>query len=251
MDVDEVADWIRTARQVAVLTGAGVSTASGIPDFRGPQGLWTRDPQAERRASIEVWLSEPDTRRDIWRARAADAHLQPRPNEAHAALADLERRGHLDVLVTQNTDGLHQDAGSDPGRVVEVHGTNRFTACLECGDRRPMPEVLARVADGDDDPRCDVCGGLLKAATISFGQSLDPRQLQRAHDAAIGCDVFLALGTSLTVHPVALLPRTALEADARLVIANAEPTPYDDLADVVVAEDLVDWLPRLADAVRP
>ncbi|MFA9430352.1 NAD-dependent deacetylase [Egicoccus sp. AB-alg2] len=251
MDVDEVAGWIRTARRVVALTGAGVSTASGIPDYRGPQGVWTRDPAAERRSSIDVWLTEPDTRRDLWRQRAADAHLRPRPNEAHVALADLERLGHLDVLVTQNTDGLHQDAGSDPARVVEVHGTNRFTRCLECGDRRPMPDVLARVAAGDDDPHCERCGGLLKAATVSFGQSLDPGQLQRAHEAAIGCEVFLALGTSLTVHPVALLPRTALEAGARLVIANAEPTPYDRVADAVVADDLVDWLPALADRLRP
>ncbi|GGI04254.1 NAD-dependent protein deacetylase 2 [Egicoccus halophilus] len=248
--VDEVATWLRDADRVVVLTGAGMSTASGIPDYRGPQGVWTRDPAAERRSSIDVWLTEPDTRRDIWRERLAGAGLRPRPNAAHVALAELERLGRLDTLVTQNTDGLHQDAGNDPDRVVEIHGTNRFVHCLDCGDRHPMPAVLERVADGDDDPHCTRCGGLLKAATVSFGQPLDPARLQRAHDAAVGCEVFLALGTSLAVHPVALLPRTALEAGARLVVANAEPTPYDRVADAVLADDLVEVVPALVERVR-
>jgi NAD-dependent deacetylase len=200
-------------------------------------------------STIDVWLTEPETRRAIWRERAAGADLQPRPNAAHHALARLEQAGHLDLVVTQNTDGLHQDAGNAADRVVEIHGTNRFVACLDCGDRQPMPDVLARVEDGDDDPHCRPCGGLLKAATISFGQSLVPADLQRANDAAAGCDLLLALGTSLAVYPVALLPRTALEHGARLVVVNAGETPYDRLADAASGDDLVTVLPAIADLV--
>ena len=249
MSITQAARWIHDAERVVLLTGAGVSTASGIPDFRGPQGVWTRDPAAERRSSIDVWLTEPDTRRVIWRERAAAPGPRPRPNAVHVAIAALEHGGHLDTLVTQNTDGLHQDAGTSPERIIEIHGTNRAVACLDCGDRQPMEPVLERVRSGDDDPHCAGCGGLLKAATVSFGQALDPDQLQRAYDASVGCDVFLALGSSLTVHPVAMLPGAALEAGARLIVANAEPTPYDELADLVFADDLIDVLPALAQRV--
>lgn len=152
MSLDEIANLLHRAERVVLLTGAGVSTASGIPDYRGPQGVWTRDPAAERRSTIEVWLGEPETRRAIWRQRAADRHLRPRPNAAHLAIAELEGLGRLDTLITQNTDGLHLEAGNTADRVVEIHGTNRFVACLECGDRQPMPTVLERVDEGDDDP---------------------------------------------------------------------------------------------------
>lgn len=250
MTVDEVAEWIAVAGRVVVLTGAGVSTASGIPDFRGPQGVWTMDPAAERRSTIEVWLTEPESRRDIWRRRLERATLLPRPNEAHAALAELERLGHLDTLITQNTDGLHQDAGNSPDRVIEIHGTNRQVSCLECSARWSMGEILERVRDGDEDPHCERCGGLLKAATVSFGQPLSPSHLERAHRAATDGEVFLALGTSLAVYPVALLPRVALDTGARLVVVNAEPTPYDQAAHAVLADDLVDVLPAVVARLR-
>jgi NAD-dependent deacetylase len=248
--LDDVASWLLDADRVVALTGAGISTASGIPDYRGPQGVWTRDPSAERLASIEVYVRDEQVRRQVWRGRA-DAPLRAaRPNAAHRALVDLEHLGHLHALITQNVDGLHQAAGSAPDRLIEVHGTVHEVVCLACGERGPMSPVLDRVAAGDDDPRCLACGGLLKSATISFGESLDPAVLQRAHDATFGCDAFLALGTSLVVHPVALLPRTALEVGARLIVVNAEETPYDEAADVVLRDDLVDVLPALVSRIR-
>jgi NAD-dependent deacetylase len=247
---EELASWLLDARRVVALTGAGVSTASGIPDYRGPEGVWTRDPGAERLASIEVYVRDGEVRRGVWRRRADAPARTAQPNAVHRALVDLERLEHLHTLITQNVDGLHQAAGTDPARLIEVHGTVHEVVCLACGERGPMGPVLDRVVAGDDDPRCAACGGLLKSATISFGESLDPAVLQRAHDATFGCDLFLALGTSLVVHPVALLPRTALEVGARLVVMNAEETPYDGAADAVLRDDLVEILPDLVERIR-
>ena len=248
--VTAVARLVAAADQVVALTGAGVSTASGIPDFRGPDGLWTRDPGAQRLASIDVYLEDGEVRREVWRRRLSDSVLSARPNPSHAALAELEQRGHLHTVVTQNVDGLHQAAGNAPDRVIEVHGTAREVMCLSCGRRVPMPQVLERVREGEHDPPCRQCGGLLKSATVSFGQALDPAVLKAAHDAALGCDLFLAIGTSLTVYPVALLPRTAREAGARLVIINGERTPYDDEADVVLRADTSATLTSLVEQLR-
>lgn len=250
VDLDRAAELLARHRRVVVLTGAGVSTASGIPDFRGPQGVWTRDPEAERLSHIQTWLAEPDVRRRVWRQRLDEAPARPSPNVAHHALVELERLGRLELLVTQNTDGLHLEAGHDPDRVVEIHGTNRRVVCLECGHLQPMDDVLQRVAEGDHDPHCERCGGLLKAATVSFGQPLSPRQLARAQEAAAQAELFLAFGSSLTVHPVAELPRVATDAGARLVVANAEPTPFDHVADAVLGDDLVDVLPALIQRLR-
>ena len=247
--VTALARLVAAADQVVALTGAGVSTASGIPDFRGPDGLWTRDPGAQRLASIDVYLEDGEVRREVWRRRLADPVLSARPNPSHAALAELEQRGHLHTVVTQNVDGLHQAAGNAPDRVIEVHGTAREVMCLSCGRRQPMPRVLERVREGEYDPSCRRCGGLLKSATVSFGQALDPAVLQVANDAAGGCDLFLAIGTSLTVYPVALLPRTARQAGARLVIINGERTPYDDEANVVLRGDTGAVLSSLVDAL--
>jgi NAD-dependent deacetylase len=245
-----IADWIAGAGSVAVLTGAGVSTASGVPDFRGPKGLWTRDPKAERLANIDVYVSDAEVRREAWRRRLESADRAVAPNPAHHALVALERLGRLDRLVTQNVDGLHQDAGSDPDRVVEIHGTVREATCLDCSWRGPMRPVLDRVRAGEADPACAECGGMLKSATVSFGQALDPDELQRAHEAAVGCDVFLAIGSSLVVYPIAMLPQVALEAGARLAVLNGEPTPYDDRAHAVLAGDVSSTLPRIAELVR-
>ncbi len=233
-----IAEWIVAADRVVALTGAGVSTGSGIPDFRGPQGVWTKEPEAERLFTYQNYVADPEIRREVWRRRLENPAFHADPNPAHHALVALERGGHLHTVITQNIDGLHQRAGSSPDRVVEVHGTIHEVECISCERRRPSPEVLEEVRAGDPDPRCRACGGIQKSATISFGQSLDPAVLQRAHDAAIGADVFLALGSSLVVHPVALLPRTALEAGARLVVVNQGETPYDDRADVVLGDDV-------------
>jgi NAD-dependent deacetylase len=247
--VATIARWLTTAEQTVVLTGAGVSTASGIPDFRGPQGVWTKEPGAERLFSLEAYLADPAVRREVWQRRLDNPAFRVGPNAAHTALAELERRGLVHTLVTQNIDGLHQAGGSDPDRVVEIHGTIHAVECLSCGRQVPAGPVLDRVRDGDPDPRCTACGGLQKSATISFGQSLDPAKLQRAHDAVMGCDLFLAVGSSLVVHPVALLPRTALEAGARLVVINGEPTPYDEVAHAVLRSEIAATLAALVDAV--
>jgi NAD-dependent deacetylase len=233
-----VATWIAESRQVVALTGAGVSTGSGIPDFRGPQGLWTTKPDTQRLFSIDAYIEDPEVRQQVWQLRLENPAFHAEPSAAHRALAEMERLGHLHTLVTQNIDGLHQSGGSDPDRVIEIHGTIHKVECLSCDRIVPAVTVLQQVRDGDPDPRCPECGGLQKTATVSFGQSLDPALLQRAHEAVMGCDLFLAVGTSLVVHPVALLPRTAMEAGARLVILNAEETPYDAHADAVLRGDV-------------
>ena len=244
----DVATWLRDAEHTVVLTGAGISTDSGIPDFRGPQGVWTRDPAAEKRADIRHYLDDPEVRRAAWRARATGPTLDARPSAGHLALARLEAAGGLDTLVTQNIDGLHLDAGTSPERLIEIHGTAREYACLACGERGPMDRALARVRAGDPEPACLACGGILKSATVSFGQSLDPDLLRRAMTASRAADLFLAIGTSLTVHPVADLPMQTLATGGRLVILNAEPTQLDARAHVRLRGQIGELLPALVDA---
>jgi NAD-dependent deacetylase len=244
--LDRLADRLRDARQIVVLTGAGISTESGIPDFRGPQGIWTKDPAAERKATIQHYVSDPEHRRDVWRNRAAGSErFGGEPNAGHVALAELERRANLHTLVTQNVDGLHQAAGTSPEIVIEIHGTVHDAKCLACGWRGPMADTLARVRAGDDDPACLECGGMLKSATISFGENLVPADLERAQRAAAGADVFLAVGTSLGVYPAAALPELALRRGGALVVLNGEETPFDPLADFVFRDRLGEVLPDL------
>jgi NAD-dependent deacetylase len=252
MSVDLVSRWLAAAERIVVLTGAGVSTESGIPDFRGPDGVWTRDPEAERLSNIGYYLADPAIRRESWQRRLAHPAWGARPNAGHRALADLDRSGRLAVLVTQNIDGLHLVAGSSPNRVVEIHGSIRDSVCLACGDRRPMPETLERVRAGDPDPACLVCGGILKSATVSFGQNLGPLLRARTESAAATCDLLIAVGTSLTVYPAARLPEIAVDAGARFVIVNAEPTPLDGLAHVVLRGGAGDLLSSMvAPAIAP
>ncbi|CAN5126200.1 NAD-dependent protein deacetylase [soil metagenome] len=241
-----VTQWIAAARSVVVLTGAGVSTESGIPDFRGPDGVWTRDPRAERLSNIGYYVADPSIRREAWQRRLEHPAWDAEPNAAHRALAALEMAGLLELLITQNIDGLHLMAGSSPERLVEIHGSIRESACLACGDRRSMTDTLERVRAGDPDPACTACGGILKSATISFGQNLDRSHLARCEEAAAHCDLFLAAGTSLTVYPVARLPEMAVAGGARLVVVNAEPTPLDDIAHAVLRGRAGEILPRLA-----
>ncbi len=241
---------LHQAERVVVLTGAGISTDSGIPDFRGPNGLWTKDPAAEKASNIHHYLSDPEVRKARWRSWLASAEReQPQPNAGHRALVDLERSGRLLALLTQNVDGLHVAAGSDPSLVVEIHGTTREVACLDCGERAPMERALARVAAGEDDPPCRTCGGILKSATISFGQSLVTRDLQRADDAARNCDLLLALGTTLAVYPIAEVVPLAASRGAGIVIVNQEPTEMDDLADVLLRGSLSEVLPALVEGI--
>ncbi|MGH8974582.1 MAG: SIR2 family NAD-dependent protein deacylase [Acidimicrobiia bacterium] len=248
--LETVAEWIGSAGSVVALTGAGISTESGIPDFRGPTGVWTTNPGSEKLSDIRYYMAERDVRVAAWQGRLEHPAWTAEPNAGHRALADLEGMGKLDTLVTQNVDGLHQRAGSSPERVVEIHGTIREVMCMACGERAPMERALDRVRAGEDDPPCRTCGGILKSATISFGQSLVAEDLDRAQRAAAGCDLFLAVGTSLTVYPVAYLPEEALAAGARLVIVNAEPTPYDGRAQATFSDPIGDVLPRLVKLVR-
>ena len=243
--IDTVHEWINAAERIVALTGAGISTDSGIPDFRGPQGVWTRNPQAEKQATLQNYLAEPEVRKRSWQSRLDSPAWQARPNAGHRALVVLQRRGKLDTLITQNVDGLHQLAGSSPDRVVEIHGTMREVACLSCGERAPMERALARVRAGEDDPPCRSCGGILKSATISFGQGLVAEDLERAARAARGCDLMLTVGTKLSVWPIAGVVPTAREAGARVVIVNAEPTEMDALADAVLRGSISELLPRL------
>jgi NAD-dependent deacetylase len=240
-----VAQWLHAARRVTVLTGAGISTDSGIPDYRGPAGVWTRDPAAARMPSRADYLADAHVRMQAWRKRVVHPAFSAPPNAAHRALLALERTGRLVALLTQNIDGLHQRAGSDPRLVVELHGTLWQAECLGCGVRGPMPAVLRRVRSGDADPRCPDCGGLLSSATVGFGMALDPAVLARAVAAAETCEVFLVIGSSLSVQPVAGLCMNAVRAGARLVIVNGSPTPYDVLAAARVAQPIGDVLPGL------
>jgi NAD-dependent deacetylase len=230
---------------VVVLTGAGISTDSGIPDFRGPQGVWTKNPKAERTATLQHYMSDPDVRRRAWRSRLDHAGLQAEPNAAHRALVALERRGKLDTLVTQNIDSLHHAAGSSPDRIVEVHGHLREVVCMSCDERAPMERALARVQAGEEDPPCRTCGGILKSATISFGQNLVAEDLLRAEAAAARAQILLAVGSTLAVFPVANMVPVAKAEGARVVIVNGEPTEMDDLADAVLRGPIGTILPAL------
>jgi NAD-dependent protein deacetylase/lipoamidase len=248
-DIEEIASWIRDALRVVVLTGAGISTESGIPDFRGPQGVWTRNPEAEKMATLQYYMADREIRVRAWKSRTEHEAWSAQPNAGHIALAELERKGKLHTLVTQNVDGLHRLAGSSPERIIEIHGTMREVMCMSCGERAPMERALDRVRAGEEDPPCRTCGGILKSATISFGQNLVETDLERAYLASAGADLFLAVGTSLVVYPVADLPRVALDSGARLVIVNAEETPYDRVAQAVVRERIGDVLPKIVASV--
>jgi NAD-dependent deacetylase len=248
-EVDEVADWLRDADRIVVLTGAGISTESGIPDFRGPQGLFTKNPDAEKTATLQYYLSDTEVRARAWQNRLSSGMWDAEPNAGHLALAEIERRANLHTLVTQNVDGLHHAAGSSSDKIIEIHGNVREVKCMSCGWHGPMGPTLDRVRAGEADPACLACGGILKSATISFGENLVAEDLRRAERAAAGADVFLALGTSLGVYPAAALPEYALANRARLVIVNAQPTPFDRIAEAVSRDQLGAVLPALAERI--
>ncbi|WP_055627561.1 SIR2 family NAD-dependent protein deacylase [Streptomyces hirsutus] len=230
---------------VALLSGAGISTDSGIPDYRGPSGLWRKDPEAEKLVTYEYYMGDPEIRRRSWQMRRKNRALQAEPNAAHRAVAELERSGVPVRVITQNVDGLHQLAGMPTRKVLELHGSARSTVCTKCHARGPMEDALARVEAGEDDPSCPECGGILKSATVMFGERLDPVVLHDALAITKACQIFIAVGTSLQVQPAAGLAGVAADHGARLIIMNAEPTPYDDRADEVVREPIGTALPEL------
>jgi len=245
MTAELVRDWISGSSRVVALTGAGISTDSGIPDFRGPHGVWTKNPKAERLSNIHHYMADPEVRKLAWQGRLHHPAWTALPGPGHRALVDLEHRGLLHALVTQNIDGLHQRSGSSADLVIEVHGTVHDVVCMACGWRGPMGPVLERLREGEEDPPCEECGGILKSATISFGQPLVPQVIARAMRAAEECDLLLAVGTSLQVYPIAGAVPIARSAGARVVIVNAEPTPFDDVADAVLRGQIGEILPKI------
>ena len=230
---------------VAILSGAGVSTDSGIPDYRGPGGLWRRDPEAQKLVTYAYYMDDPEIRRRSWRMRRKNRTLEAEPNAAHLAVAGLEKSGTPVRVITQNVDGLHQLAGMPARKVLELHGSARSVVCTQCHARGPMEDALARVEAGEDDPPCLECGGILKSATVMFGERLDPVVLGEALAITKACQIFIAVGTSLQVQPAAGLAGVAADHGARLIIVNAEPTPYDDRADEVIREPIGTALPAL------
>lgn len=234
---------IAQARRIVGFTGAGISTESGIPDFRSPNGVWANN----RMIQYQEFISSRADRIEAWRQKALawPEMREAQPNAGHQAFVELERRGQLLALITQNIDGLHQRAGHDPAKVIELHGTTTEAVCLSCAARIPMDEAVACINAGDLAPECKKCGGFLKAATISFGQAMPLEEMQRAAEACYACDVFIAVGSSLVVHPAAAFPALAKQAGAHLIIINRDPTPLDDIADLVVNEEIGKVLPQL------
>ncbi|MEX1128307.1 MAG: Sir2 family NAD-dependent protein deacetylase [Vicinamibacterales bacterium] len=247
MSLDVARRHIDEARRVVVLTGAGISTDSGVPDFRGPLGVWTLNPKAERMSDIRYYVADPEVRRLSWQSRLAHPVWTAQPNAGHHAVTALERRGKLHALITQNIDGLHQRAGTSPDLVIEVHGTIHTVVCLQCTARLPMPDVLERVRAGEEDPPCERCGGILKSDTVSFGQPLVPHVIERAMVAAGAADCLVAVGTSLQVYPIAAAVPAAKASGATLLIVNAQPTAYDEIADVVLLGSISELLPALSE----
>ena len=246
--IDLVRTWLAAAGRVVVLTGAGISTESGIADFRGPKGVWTTNPAAEKQSTLQHYLADPEVRRAAWRSRLEHPAWRAMPNRGHLALVELERAGKLHALITQNIDELHQRAGHAEDKIIEVHGTMRRVVCWGCGRRTPMQDVLERVRAGEDDPACPDCGGILKSDTISFGQALVPAVIDRAMAVAAEADLLLAVGSTLQVYPVAGVVPLARDAGARVVIVNDQPTPMDLLADALLRAPIGEVLPAICAA---
>ena len=243
--IKQVREWIASAKRVVALTGAGISTDSGIPDFRGPNGVWTKNPTAEKLSDIRYYMADPGIRQASWQSRLEHPAFTAKPNAGHRALVDLEKHGRLHALITQNIDGLHIVAGNSRQRVFEVHGNLHQAVCMSCGGKGPMQPVLERVRAGEADPPCRDCGGILKSDTISFGQQLVPEVIEGALRAAREADLLLSVGTSLRVFPIANAVPIAREAGARIVIMNAEATQFDEIADARLDGWISEELPQL------
>jgi NAD-dependent deacetylase len=247
--MEQVREWLRMTDNAIVLTGAGISTDSGIPDFRGPNGVWTKDPAAEKASHIDYWMGDRDVRVAGWQRRAHGSPLDGiKPNPAHLAVAELQRAGSVSWVVTQNVDGLHQAGGSPEDTVIELHGTSKRTRCMRCGDERLMEETIERVRNGEDDPPCLVCGGILKSATISFGQQLDDNVIDLAARVCSQTPLLIVIGSTLGVYPAAGLVPLAVRNGATLVIVNNQETTYDDIADVVLREPIGEVVPAFVNA---
>jgi NAD-dependent deacetylase len=244
-DLEQIQQWIADAQRLVVLCGAGISTDSGIQDFRGPNGLWTKDPDAEKRANLHYYVNDPAVRRGAWRARLDAPYFRAEPNRGHFSIAERAKRGGVHAVITQNVDGLQQAAGLDPWKVIEVHGSVHEWKCIECETGGPIQEALDRVRGGEEDPPCPACDGIIKTATISFGQNLVPEVIERAYEVAAECDVLLCVGSKLSVYPVAGCVPEAKRNGARVVILNADETDMDHLADARIRGSISEVLPVL------
>ena len=232
--IEKIAELIVHSNRIVVFVGAGLSTESGIPDFRSPGGVWDRyDPQD---FYFQKFLESESTREKYWQMATEmyQSMKDAKPNSAHLAIAELEQMGKLDCLITQNIDGLHFKAGNSPDKVLELHGTAMYVTCLSCQKRYNRDAIQIRIAHGDKAPLCDGCKGFLKPATISFGQSMPVAETQSAYEHSAACDLFIVIGSSLVVQPAARMPVVAKQNDARLVIINRDETPCDQLADCIV-----------------
>jgi NAD-dependent deacetylase len=244
-----IENWINGVERVAVLTGAGISTDSGIPDYRRPSGVWTRDPALVKAFTYESFMGDAEVRAAFWRTYLKHPAWDARANAGHHALADLERSGVAVRVLTQNVDGLHQQAGSTARKVLELHGSMREVRCTGCGQRSPSEQTMVRVEAGDSDPRCLDCGAILKPAVVLFGEHLDPAVNGLAERIAANAQLMVAVGTSLLVEPVASLCAVTVNAGNQLVIVNRDPTPYDDLAVEVIREPIGIALPQICMAL--
>jgi len=246
--VEQVVELIVNARRVVVFTGAGISTESGIPDFRSPGGIWERfDPEE---FTYQQFLISPESRKKHWQLLGSgQLHGGAEPNPAHYAIAELERLGKLDCVITQNVDNLHRRAGVPEHKVFELHGNMQWTVCLGCGRRYPFAEVSARVAGGEEEPVCEVCRGLLKPDVVMFGEQLPERVFREAIRYSRQCDLFLVIGSSLVVTPAAYMPVYAVEAGARLVIINLSETPMDGQAAVTIRAKAGEAMPKIVRGV--
>lgn len=244
----EIADFIIDARNIVVFTGAGISTESGIPDFRSPGGIWTKfDP---REFTFQRFIGDVEVRRRAWQFFRAIPWTDVQPNRAHYAVAELEKLGKLDCVITQNIDGLHQMAGNSPDRVIELHGTTRSVICLNCKKRWTREEIEGWLDDGVEIPMCDTCGGIMKSATISFGQAMPVEETREAEERSRRCDLCVVIGSSLVVYPAAYMPIYAVQSGAGLVIINRDPTPMDTEASVVLNTEAGEAMVRILEHVK-
>lgn len=248
--VGRIGGWLASSRRVVFFTGAGISTDSGIPDFRGPNGLWTKNPLAEKTSTLSYYLRDPEVRKLAWEGRARNFDRQMQPNDGHRAIVDVHSMGVLSSVITQNVDGLHQSAGVPDAMVIEVHGTGRYGRCWECGDRRPMDDYVRRVIAGDPDPHCEICGGVVKSDAILFEQSLVPEVINRAFEEAAACDLLIAVGSTLQVSPANGVVPEARAHGARVVIVNGEPTVMDGYAHEVIVGSITPALRGIVSSAR-
>lgn len=247
--IEEAAELIINARKIVVFTGAGVSTESGIPDFRSPGGIWTKFSPDD--FTYQKFLKDPEVRKRNWQMFSMFRMMDlVEPNPAHYAVAELDKLGKLDCVITQNVDGLHQKAGVPEEKVIELHGTTKWVKCLSCGKRYPVGEIAKRLEEGVEEPVCDDCGGMLKSATISFGEPMPIEETAEAGRRSRECDLMLVLGSSLVVYPAAYMPIYAMEAGAKLVFINVGTTSMDNYAHVLIDGKVGEVLPKIVELVK-